>query len=72
MESETLLKIRAWLDERKTGPDTYNSHKAAIISSSDPFGLFGIYRDENGAEYFYLNGKLDSIDYQGKTVRFDK
>jgi len=46
------------------------SHKAAIIRSSDPFGLFGSYKDASGVEYNYINGKIESVDYEGETVRY--
>ena len=52
--------------------DTYKSHKAAIISSSDPFGLFACHISDDGAEYWYINGQLDCVDFNGQTVRFDK
>ena len=38
MESETLQQIKEWLNEQEIEKSTYKSHKAAIISSSDPFG----------------------------------
>ena len=72
MESEYLIKIQDWLNEQKMEKDTYKSHKAAIISSSDPFGLFASHISDDGAEYWYINGKLDCVDYNGQTVRFDK
>ena len=72
MESETLGQITDWLNEQEIKKDTYKSHKAAIISSSDPFGLFACHISNDGAEYWYINGKLDCVDYDGQTVRFDK
>ena len=72
MESEYLIKIQDWLNEQKMEKDIYKSHKAAIISSSDPFGLFASHISDDGAEYWYINGKLDCVDYNGQTVRFDK
>ena len=72
MESETLRQIKEWLDEQEISKNTYKSHKAAIISSSDPFGLFASHISDDGAEYWYINGKLDCVDYNGQTVRFDK
>ena len=72
MESETLRQIKEWLYEQNVDKDTYKSHKAAIISSSDPFGLFASHISDDGAEYWYINGKLDCVDYNGQTVRFDK
>ena len=71
MESETLQQIREWLNEQKIEKDTYKTHKAAIISSSDPFGLFASHISDDGAEYWYINGKLDCVDYDGQTVRYD-
>ena len=71
MESEYLIKIQDWLNEQRSEKDTYKSHKAAIISSSDPFGLFACHVSDDGVEYWYINGKLDCIDYDGQTVRFD-
>ena len=70
MESETLQEIREWLNEQQIEKDTYKSHKAAIISSSDPFGLFACYRDVDGVEFWYINGKLDSVEYDGKIVHY--
>ena len=72
MESETLQQIKEWLNEQEIEKSTYKSHKAAIISSSDPFGLFASHISDDGAEYWYINGKLDCVDYNGQTVRFDK
>ena len=72
MESETLRQITDWLNEQEIKKDNYKSHKAAIISSSDPFGLFASHISDDGAEYWYINGKLDCVDYNGQTVRFDK
>lgn len=69
MESEILREIMEWLNEQRIEKDTYKTHKAAIISSSDPFGLFACHRNDVGVEYWYINGKLDSIDYDGKTIR---
>lgn len=71
MESETIREIREWLNEQRIEKDTYKTHKAAIISSSDPFGLFACHRNDDGAEYWYINGKLDCVDYDGQTVRYD-
>jgi len=69
MESE-ISRIREWLSSQEIEYLVYKSHKAAIISSSDPFGLFGAYRNSEGAEYFYVNGVLESIEYDGKTIRY--
>jgi len=70
MESETLGQIKEWLEEQKIEKDTYKSHKAAIISSSDPFGLFATYKDEMGVVYEYTNGKIESVHYNGKSVDY--
>ena len=63
-------KTRAWLKTQEEGIYS-NSHKAALLRSIDPFGLFATYKDEMGVEYHYLNGKIDCIDYDGQTIRFD-
>ena len=69
MESETL-KIKDWLKGQEIEDGWYRSHKAAIIESSDPFGLFGSYKNGK-TEYHYLNGKIDSVEHEGQTVRYN-
>ena len=69
MESETL-KIKDWLKSQKLENGFYKSHKAALISSSDPFGLFGSYKNGK-TEYHYLNGKIDSVEHEGQKMRFN-
>ena len=69
MESETL-KIKDWLKGQEIENGWYRSHKAALISSSDPFGLFGSYKNGK-TEYHYLNGKIDSVEHEGQTVRYN-
>ena len=71
MESETLQQIKEWLNEQEIEKSTYMSYKAANISSSDPFGLFASDISDDGTEYWFINGKLDCVDYNGQTVRFD-
>jgi hypothetical protein len=69
LESETL-KIKDWLKGQEIEDGWYRSHKAAIIASSDPFGLFGSYKNGK-TEYHYLNGKIDSVEHEGQTVRYN-
>lgn len=69
MESETL-KIKDWLKGQEIENGWYRSHKAAIIASIDPFGLFGSYKNGK-TEYHYLNGKIDSVEHEGQTVRYN-
>ena len=69
MESELIQETRDWLETQEK--DGYSkSHKAAIIRSSDPFGLFATYIDEIGVRYEYTNGKIDSVHYNGKSVDY--
>ena len=65
----SIQETRDWLKTQEDGI-YMKSHKAAIIRSSDPFGLFGTYKDATGVEYHYINGKIESIDYEGETVRY--
>jgi len=69
LESETL-KIKDWLKGQEIENGWYRSHKAAIIASIDPFGLFGSYKNGK-TEYHYLNGKIDSVEHEGQTVRYN-
>ena len=69
MESELIQEKRDWLETQKENGNS-KSHKAAIIRSSDPFGLFATYIDEMGVRYEYTNGKLESIEYDGKSVDY--
>lgn len=69
MESELIQKTRDWLETQEENGNS-KSHKAAIIRSSDPFGLFATYIDEMGVRYEYTNGKLESIEYDGKSVDY--
>ncbi len=67
---ENLEEVRDWLKTQEE--DGYSkSHKSALIRSSDPFGLFACYKDDSGVEYWYLNGKLDSVDVDGQTIRYN-
>ena len=59
-ESEDILAIREWLKTQEDG-DWSLSHKAAIIRSSEPFGLVADYKDKEGIIYEYLNGELQYI-----------
>ena len=69
MESELIQTTRDWLKSQEE--DGYSkSHKAAIIRSSDPFGLFATYIDEMGVRHEYTNGKFESIEYDGKSVDY--
>ena len=70
MESETL-KIKDWLKGQEIENGVYRSHKAAIIASGEPFGLFASFK-KNETEYWYINGKIESIECNGQTVRFDQ
>ncbi len=65
----SIQQTKDWLKTQEDGI-YMKSHKAAIIRSSDPFGLFGSYKDASGVEYNYINGKIESIDYEGETVRY--
>ena len=69
MESELIQTTRDWLETQEENGNS-KSHKAAIIRSSDPFGLFATYIDEMGVRYEYTNGKLESIEYDGKSVDY--
>ena len=69
MESETIQETRAWLKTQEDG-NYSKSHKAAIIRSSDPFGLFATYIDKMGVRYEYTNGKLESIEYNGNIIHY--
>lgn len=69
MESELIQTTRDWLETQEKNGNS-KSHKAAIIRSSDPFGLFATYIDEMGVRYEYTNGKLESIEYDGKSVDY--
>ena len=69
MESELTQTTRAWLKTQEDGKYS-KSHKAAIIRSSDPFGLFATYIDGMGVKYEYTNGKIESVHYNGKSVDF--
>ena len=69
MESELIQTTRDWLEQQEENGNS-KSHKAAIIRSSDPFGLFATYIDEMGVRYEYTNGKLESIEYDGKIVDY--
>ncbi|MGB1454413.1 MAG: hypothetical protein ACPG7A_03015 [Flavobacteriaceae bacterium] len=69
MESELIQETRAWLETQEENGNS-KSHKAAIIRSSAPFGLFATYIDEMGVRYEYTNGKLESIEYDGKSVDY--
>jgi hypothetical protein len=69
LESELIQETRDWLKSQEE--DGYSkSHKAAIIRSSDPFGLFATYIDEMGVRYEYTNGKLESIEYDGNIIHY--
>ena len=48
-----------YTENQKKG--VYKSHKAAIISSSDPFGLIADYLAPDGTIFGYLNGMLESV-----------
>ena len=69
MESELIQETRDWLNNQEENGHP-NSHKAAIIRSSDPFGLFATYIDEMGVRYEYTNGKIESVYYNGKSVDY--
>ena len=51
-----------WLDTQQVDKNTYRSHKAALIASTDPFGLFADFISEDGTLYGYFNGELQTID----------
>lgn len=61
MLSKYELQVKAWLDTQLY-ENYYLSHKAAIIASCDPFGLFGDYKDANGNTYLYINGELAGVE----------
>ena len=65
-----ISQVKDWLDTQEIENGVFKSHKAALVRSSDPFGLFACYRDADGVEYWYVNGKIDSVDYNGKTIRY--
>ena len=67
---ENLEEVRDWLKTQEE--DGYSkSHKSALLRSTDPFGLFACYKDDSGVEYWYLNGKLDSVELDGETIRYN-
>lgn len=61
MLSEYEKQVKGWLDSQYLD-GYYSSHKAAIIASCEPFGLFADYIDGTGNTYTYLNGKLAGVD----------
>ena len=63
-------KIKDWLKTQEIENGIFKSHKAAIISSSEPFGLFAAHRNVDGVVYWYINGKLDCVDIDGETIRY--
>jgi hypothetical protein len=69
LESELIQTTRDWLETQEENGNS-KSHKAAIIRSSDPFGLFATYIDEMGVRYEYTNGKLESVHYNGNSVYY--
>lgn len=69
MESETIQETKDWLKTQEEG-NYSKSHKAAIIRSCDPFGLFTTYIDKAGVEYFYTNGKIESVEYDGNIIHY--
>ena len=69
-ESKDILEIRNWLELQEV--DGYStSHKAAIIRSCDPFGLFQDYRAKDGTIYEYFNGKLATVIKGETQIRMD-
>ena len=65
----SIQQTKDWLKTQEN--DIYSkSHKAAIIRSSDPFGLFATYIDEMVVVYEYTNGKIESVHYNGKSVDY--
>ena len=68
---ENLEEVRDWLKTQEVERDIYKSHKSALLRSTDPFGLFACYKDDSGVEYWYLNGKLDSVELDGETIRYN-
>lgn len=66
---DLVQQTKDWLKSQEEGIYS-KSHKAAIIRSCDPFGLFATYKDESGVEFFYINGKLDSVEYDGRIVHY--
>lgn len=71
MESTDILQIREWLETQEV--DGYSlSHKAALIRSSDPFGLMADYKDDNGIIYEYFNGELQVISSDRERIRVDQ
>ena len=69
MESETIQETKEWLKSQEDGIYS-KSHKAAIRRSCEPFGLFATYIDKMGVVYEYTNGKLESIEYDGKSIDY--
>lgn len=55
-------EVWSWLKTQEIGRFTYRSHKAALIASSDPFGLFADYKAPDGTVYSYMNGELQTIN----------
>lgn len=55
-------EVREWLDTQQVEKYIYRSHKAALIASSDPFGLFADFISKDGTVYGYFNGELQTID----------
>lgn len=64
-------EVRDWLRKQRIAKDTYISHKAALIASSHPFGLFADYRALDGTVYGYFNGELQTIDKPETKVQLD-
>jgi len=69
LESELIQETRDWLETQEENGYS-KSHKAAIIRSSDPFGLFATYIDGMGVRYEYTNGKIERVHYNGKSVDY--
>lgn len=61
-------EVKAWLKTQEIEKGVYRSHKAAIIATSDPFGLIADYMAPDGTIYGYLNGKLETIDEAGTEI----
>ena len=62
-ESDHYKKVKAYLKSQRIDEQFYKTRKAAILSSISPFGFLAAFKDKNGDEYYFVNGRLTNMKF---------
>ena len=61
--SDHYKNVKEWLKSNHIELDIYRTRKSALLASVTPFGFLSCYRDEEGNEYYFCNGRFTNMTF---------